>query len=286
MTVRCFFLSILCAISASAQFTPMFLQNGSYWGDGKSEVDFYDAEFIRDGQPRKCELMMIFTPKFVDPTSFADVDPKQTGALAAIQMHAFATVPRGIVAEESSINALWRMDSMSLARLSFAGTDGLGQMIKTFLETRIEQTVAWKYSADTYRGKIDNQNIAAPKTAAIFSDELPLRVRMIDFSKNSGDFDIQLAGTFVSPQKESSAFKPAKLFWKIGEREIAVEIKQDSGSDHFVLDRDFPFLLREWRMADGSRLKMKNSIKVDYRNYLKNGDRERALKDPMLRHPD
>jgi hypothetical protein len=31
---------------------------------------------------------------------------------------------------------------------------------------------------------------------------------------------------------------------------------------------------------------MKRSLKVDYWNYNKPGDRERALADPMLRHPD
>jgi hypothetical protein len=45
-------------------------------------------------------------------------------------------------------------------------------------------------------------------------------------------------------------------------------------------------LLREWSAADGSHLKLKNSLKMDYWNYGKNGDRERALNNPMLRHPD
>ncbi len=76
------------------------------------------------------------------------------------------------------------------------------------------------------------------------------------------------------------------MSFKLGERAIAIDLKHDAGTDHFVLDRDFPFLLRDWQTADGSRLKMKNSLKLDYRNYTKNGDRERALKDPMLRHPD
>jgi hypothetical protein len=31
---------------------------------------------------------------------------------------------------------------------------------------------------------------------------------------------------------------------------------------------------------------MKNSIRAAYETYTKPGDRERALKDPMLRHPD
>jgi hypothetical protein len=65
-----------------------------------------------------------------------------------------------------------------------------------------------------------------------------------------------------------------------------VTVQHAGGTDRFLLDSDFPFLLREWNLADGSRLKMKYGLKADYWNYNKNGDRERALKNPMLRHPD
>ncbi len=272
--------------TASAQFTPLFLQNASYWGDSKSEFDFYNAEFMRDGQMHQCELLMIFTPRFVDANSFVPVDdPKRPGALPAIQMQQFATLPRGLVTEQRSLAAFWRMDFMSLAHLSFVGTDGFGNIDKHLTEKREGESIAWKYSSQSNGGNLDQPEIASPKGIVVFRDELPLRVRMLDFSKTTGESEIQLAPTLASAEKELGRFQPAKLSWKIGERNIDVDLASN-GRDHFVLDRDFPFLLREWQMADGSRLKMKNSIKVDYRNYLKNGDRERALKDPMLRHPD
>jgi len=93
----------------------------------------------------------------------------------------------------------------------------------------------------------------------------------------------------LSLHTNSSQFTdvPAKLKFKTNDREIAVEIRFDDGAtEYLTLDRDFPFLLREWKTADGSNYKLKNSLKVDYTKYLKEGDREKALKDPMLRHPD
>jgi hypothetical protein len=39
-------------------------------------------------------------------------------------------------------------------------------------------------------------------------------------------------------------------------------------------------------VADGSQLKLKRSLKIDYWNYNKLGDKERARADPMLRHSD
>jgi hypothetical protein len=284
---RCATLILISIATVSAQFTPMFLQNGSYWGGGKSEFDFYAAEFVRDGQSHACELLMIFTPELVDPVSFAPVgDSKTSPSLPVIRMNEVATVPRGLAVEQRSTTAMWRMDFISMARLSFVGTDSIGNIAKSISEQRDKESVHWKFSSDTYLGKIDSAEVPAPGGTAVFHDELPLRVRALDFTKSTGSFDIQLAPSLANPQKEFGEFKPAKISWKTGERSIDVDLVHAGGSDHFLLDRDFPFLLREWRMADGSHLKMKNSLRVDYRSYFKNGDRERALKDPMLRHPD
>ena len=87
---------------------------------------------MRDAQPHQCELLMTFTAEFVDPILLTAVDdPKQSGALPVISMNEIATIPRGLVVEQRSISVLWRMDFMSLARLSFAGTDGIGNVIKS-----------------------------------------------------------------------------------------------------------------------------------------------------------
>src|SRR6185436_3749712 len=119
-----------------------------------------------------------------------------------------------------------------------------------------------------------------------FYDELPFVVRMLDFSKPSEKFDLQLAGSMIHSKKDSFVFKPAKMSFKIATKSIEVSLEHVGGLDRFVLDRDAPHLLREWNAADGSRLKMKRNLKVDYWNYTKPGDRERALANPMLRLPD
>jgi hypothetical protein len=279
----------LCSLvnTASAQFVAGFMQNASYWHDGKSEVDFYNAEFVRDGQPHQCEVLLTLTPAFVDPTTLAPLDnPKQPDALPVIRMNENATLPRGIFAEQRSVSILWRLDFTSLARISAVGTDGLGNLAKIIYETREANKISWCYSCETYRSTVNGQEIANPNGPVVFYDELPLRVRTIDFSKTAGEFDVQLAPTLVTPSKEFGEFKSAKFSWKTGDRAIEVSLRHKGGMDRFVLDRDFPFLLREWNAADGSRWKLKNSLKAEYWNYGKNGDRERALRDPMLRHPD
>lgn len=230
---------------------------------------------------------MILTPLFVEPITMAYSDnTRPATTIPAIRMLETATVPRGLAQEQHSIEALWRMDSMSLGRLSFVGNDPLGTVAKTLRESRQAGQLNWSYVCDSYLGKTDAQPVAiGPKLVAAY-DELPVRVRTVDLTKPTGQFEIDLAGTLVSPSKEFGELKPARISWKVEERVIRVELQHLAGKDQFILDANFPFLLREWKAADGTHWKMKNSFRADYRKYLRNGDRERAWKDPMLRHPD
>ena len=287
MKRQCVLILFAVISAAHAQFSPMLLQNASYWGDGKAEFDIYNAQLMRDGQLRQCEMLVILTPQLVDAATLTLAnDPKQAGLLPTIRMNEIATVPRGLFVEQLSVAALWRMDSMSLARLDFAGTDSIGNIAKRVEEKREANASHWTYAVRSYRENIDSKPLSATTGTALFYDEIPLRIRTIDFSKASGGFDIQLAQSIANAGKESVEFKTAKLSWKIDDRNIEVTLQHAGGTDVLKLDRDFPFLMREWRMADGSSLKIKRSLKADYWNYGKNGDREKALNNPMLQHPD
>ena len=275
-------------LSVSAQFTPALLQNDSYWASGKAEFNIYDAQIVRDGQARPCEALIVFAREFIDAKTFARVDdPKTPDALSTIRMNQIFTVSRGLFVEQQSLIANWRLDLLSLAHLSVVGADTTGNLSMRVEEKREGSTANWLFIYDTHRDGAGVYRLVAPSDGiAIFYDELPLRVRTIDFSKATGEFEIQLAPTVIKAKKESVTFKPAKVNFTTSERKIDISVRHAAGTDQFVLDGWFPFLLREWTTADGSRWKMKRSLKVDYWNYHKPGDRERALKDPMLRHPD
>jgi hypothetical protein len=263
-----------------AQFTPALLQNDSYWGDGKAEFDFYDAQLVRDGQPRHCEVLHIFVRDTLEPKQ--SFSPRQT-PLSVIRMNQMIYVPVGIGVQEQSLSLFWSRDG-KMAQFSVVGADSIGNTYKTCARTADGNKFV--YECRSYRDGSTNQSVDCPSGDAIFYDELPLRIRTIDFSKPSGEFEIELAATVVGLNSDKIVFKPARVKFRVDERSIAVDVQHDLGTDRFVLDLDFPFLLRDWQMADGSRLKMKSGLKLDYWNYSKNGDRERALKNPMLRHPN
>lgn len=267
-----------------AQFSPAFLQNDSYWADGKAEFDIYDAQIMREGTPHPCEVLHILVRESFDPKQMIKPDnPNQPGTTQVLKLNQVLHVPSGLSVYQQMHSNFWRVDNAQLLKFSFTSNDGLGN---TYKEGRRESP-AFVYEYRTYLGGMaaGTENVAVPPNG-YFYDELPWLVRTLDFQKASGTFEIQLAGTVINPKKDSVVFKPAKVSSKSTEREIEVAVEHAGGTDHFILDRDFPNLLRQWNAADGSRLKMKRSLKVAYWNYTKPGDREKALADPMLRHPD
>lgn len=266
---------LLIASPAFAQFSPVLLQNDSYWGDGKAEFNIYDAQIVREGAPRPCEVLHILVRE--------PADPKQPGAASGLKLNQILHLPLGLSVQQQMHSNFWRIDNAQLLRFSVTSADGIGNAYKEGRREGAAFTYEFRSFADgATAGK---ENIALPEKG-YFYDELPWLVRTLDFTKASTPFEIQLAGTTMHAKKDNFVFKPAKLSFKPTDREIDIAVEHAGGTDHFILDRDFPNLLRQWNAADGSRLKMKRSLKVAFWNYNKPGDREKALADPMLRHPD
>jgi hypothetical protein len=274
----------VCARHASAQFTPALLQNDSYWSDGKAEFDFYDAQIVREGQPRQCEVLHIALREPFDPKQWVKVDDwKKPGVIPVVKLNQVLHVPVGVYIHQQMHSAYWKIDNGMLLKWSLTHNDSFGN---TFKEVRcFGQQLAFNWHT-YWEGMADGNENITPPANGYFYDELPLRVRTIDFSKPAGEFEIQLAPTVLHAKKDTIMFKPANVKFTASERKIDVSVQHSGGTDRFVLDSNFPYLLREWNAPDGSHLKLKNSLKMDYWNYSKNGDRERALKNPMLGHPD
>jgi hypothetical protein len=277
-------LSITGITGALAQFNSAFLQNNSYWGDGKAEFDIYDAQIVRYGQPRPCEVLHILVREPFDPKQLVKPDDwKRPGMISVLKLNQILHVPTGIYVSQQMHSNFWRIDDGQLLKFSLTSNDSCGN---TFKEARRTEN-QFEYKYHTYwDGMADGKANLAPPANGCFYDELPLRVRTIDFTKGNGQFELQLAPTTINSKKDEVVFKAATVSFTMAEKFITVSVQHDAGKDQFTLDREFPFLLREWNTVDGSYLKLKRSLKIDYWNYNKVGDKERALSNPMLQHPD
>jgi hypothetical protein len=278
------FVGLFAAGNVFGQFTPALLQNNSYWGDGKAEFSIYDAQIPREGVPRSCEVLHILVREPFDPKQLVKPDDwKRPGTIAALKFNQILHVPTGLYVYQQMHSNFWRVDNAQLLKFSLTSNDSCGN---TFKQAR-RNGDQLDYEYHTYwDGMADGKETIAPPANGYFYDELPWLVRTLDFAKPTGEFDVQLAGSTINSKKDTFAFKPAKISFKSTEKTIDVAVNHAAGVDHFILDRDGPHLLREWSAADGSRLKLKRNLKVDYWNYNRPGDRERAFANPMLRQPD
>ncbi|HEY2614863.1 MAG TPA: hypothetical protein VGI42_04080 [Chthoniobacterales bacterium] len=274
----------LFAKIVSAQFTPALLQNDGYWGDGKAEFNIYDAQIARYGIPRACEVLHILVREPLDPKQFVKPDDwKRPGTISVLKLNQILHVPTGIYVYQQMHSNFWRVDNAQLLKFSLTSNDSCGNTYKE--ARRGGEQLSYEYHT-YWDGMAEGKEDIALPAHSYFYDELPWLVRTLDFSKPTGEFETQLAGSIINSKKDTIVFKPAKISFKSNQKTIEVAVEHAGGSDHFILDRDGPYLLREWTAADGSHLKLKRNLKIDYWNYNKPGDRERALANPMLRQPD
>ncbi len=269
---------------AAAQFSPALLQNNSYWGDGKAEFNIYDAQIARYGIPRQCEVLHILVREPFDSKQLVKPEGSpRPDTIAVLKLNQILHVPTGLSVDQQMHSNFWRVDNAKLLKFSLSSSDSFGNTYKE--ARRAGDQLNYEYHT-AWDGMAEGKEAIAPPPNGYFYDELPWLVRTIDFSKATGNFEVQLAASVLNPKKDAIAFKPAKFSFKSTEKTIDVAVEHAGGVDKFVLDRDGPHLLREWTAAGGSHLKMKRNLKVDYWNYNKPGDRERALANPMLRQPD
>ena len=276
---------LLCTSSAAfGQFTPALIQNDSYWNDGKAEFSIYAAEIVRYGIPRGCEVLHILVREPFDAKQLVkSEDPKRGGAFPVLKLNQILNVPTGLYVYQQMHSNFWRVENAQLQKFSLTSNDSCGNTYKEGRRADGQFTYEYRTYWDGMAG--GQENVAVPQNG-FFYDELPWLVRTIDFSNAGKNFEIQLAGSTINSKKDTFEFKPATISFTRAERFIDVTLKHAAGTDTFKLDSNFPHLLREWNAADGSKLKMKRNLKVDYWNYNKPGDRERALNNPMLRLPD
>ena len=275
---------LLLAKPVCAQFTPALLQNNSYWGDGKAEFNIYEAQIVRDGAPRPCEAVHILVREPFDPKQLVRQDgPRRPTTIAVLKFNQVLHIPTGLSVCQQMYSAFWRVDNAQLLKFSLTSNDSVGNTFKELRRSGEQFTHEYR----TYWDGMAEGTETVPQPAnGYFYDELPWLVRTLDFSKPGEKFEFQLANSIINSKKDMISFKPAEISIKVAPKTIDVAVTHSAGIDHFTLDRDGPHLLREWSAADGSRLKLKRNLKVDYWNYTKTGDRERALANPMLRQPD
>ena len=284
------------ALSAYAQWSAKWLQNEAYWGDGKAEFNVYETHEIRYGQPRRSNVIHIYEREFFSSDAFVTTaDPKQQGAYPVLKLNQVIYIPTGVYAHQYMHSSFWKPDTGQLLKATLSGNDSIGNTYKELQALTGWRTWlqgGWNHHWHTYLpGQSEGKEKVSGEKDATFFDELPMRVRSIDFTPGSGTFAVPLAPSIIGPEVDKIAFAPATVEWEqkksrpsqggrppvLGTITVTVKPREGKGEDVFILDAQPPHLLREWRKRDGGTLILQQSFKIEYRKLNKLGDLSKLL---------
>ena len=276
---------LLSTASARAQFTSAWLHDDAYWGDGMAEFSIYDAQQVRYGQPRESEVTHILVREPFSDRDLVKAEPgTRGGTFPVIKLNQILHIPTGLYTYQQMHSAFWRADTGALVKATLTSNDSCGNTYKEFRALpglRALAGPAWRYEWRTYwEGMSAGDTTVRATKNAVFYDELPLRVRTLDFASD-GTAEFPLAATIIRSKADAVSFAPARIKWTRAADAIVVEVVHAAGTDRFTLDPKPPHLLLKWQQADGGQLTLRRSLKIDYWNYNKLGDKERALAQPQ-----
>ena len=283
-----FWLAVLLVVgtpAARAQFGTAWLHDEKYWGDGRAEFNLYDAQEVRYGAARASEVIHILVR---EPFSQRELVKAEAGTKAGtypvLKLNQILHVPTGLYVYQQMHSSFWRVDSGALIKATLTSNDSCGNTYKEFRALTGPATLlrdGWRYEWRTYweGASAGEENVAAPKDA-VFYDELPMRVRTIDFASPRNPFAIQLAPSVVRSKKDDVKFTAASVSWSRIGADLMVKVTAGPLTDEFLLEGEPPHRLREWRKSDGGKLTLRRSLKIDYWNYNQPDGKARALAQP------
>ncbi|MEO7319257.1 MAG: hypothetical protein ABIZ56_09740 [Chthoniobacteraceae bacterium] len=286
MNIRLWFFVFIVGIGASAraQFSAAWLQDEKYWGDGKAEFNIYDAEEVRYGHPRKCEVIHVLVREPFAERDLVKAEAKTPGGTyPVIKLNQILHIPTGVYVYQQMHSAFWRSDTGELVKVTLTSNDSCGNTYKEFRAIgglRGLLRLGWRYEWRTYwEGMSAGEEIVDAPAKAVFYDELPMRVRTIDFSNGAGAFATAIAPTIIGSKRDQITFASASVEWTVHPDAIAVRVTIDAKHDDFLLEPKSPHVLRDWKKSDGGSLTLRRSLKLDYWNYNQPEDMKRALRE-------
>ncbi len=275
-------LTLTCTVTAESPFKLDWLQS-DYWTDGKAEFNIYKGTASRYSQVRDVNSVLhIIVRENFAPEALVKADNwKQDGAYPVLKLNQILDIPTGIYVYQQMHSNFWRVADGQLLKASLTSNDGCGNSFKNIELNGDQMTYSW----DTYwQGMVAGEEQLELLEDAIFYDELPARVRMIDFKNGPNSFSIPMAKSIINSKRDEIQFESAKVNFYSGNEEdtITIIVAHAAGTDTFTLAKKFPHLLLEWQCADGGTLTLERSLKIDYWNYNDPQAMDRALADPAL----
>lgn len=271
--------------TAAAPFTDGLLRDETLWGDGRAELAIFDATEKRYGVARPTEVRHILVREhFAAKGQVKADDWRAPGAYPVIKLNQIITVPTGTYRYDQGHSAFWRVADGELIKFAHTTNDSCGLTYKQ--GNRSADGRAWRYRALTYwEGMEEVDTRVTPPAGALFHDELPFKLRLLDWERAAAltdGFTAPLSAGVIGSRTETPAWSEARFRVAREDATWRVAVVHARGEDRFTFDAAPPHLLRRWERHDGTALLLRHAVRLPYWELNRPGD-ERLLEPANAR---
>ncbi|MBC8011407.1 MAG: hypothetical protein H7067_15090 [Burkholderiales bacterium] len=266
--------------NASSPFTDRLLRDETLWGDGKAEYAVFDATERRYGEARETEVRHILVREnFAANERVKADDWREPGAYPVIKLNQIITVPTGSYRYDQGHSSFWRADSGELLKYAHTTSDSCGLTYKQ----GDRDGPRWRQRVFAYwQGMSETDTRAEPPPGALFYDELPFKLRLLDWpaiAKTGGAtrFTAPLMASVIGSKADPLAWQPAAFSVERVDANWRVTVTHARGEDRFVFAAASPHGLLRWERWDGTALTLRHTIRMPYWELHNPGD-ERYLR--------
>jgi hypothetical protein len=262
-------------------FTDRLLRDESLWGDGKAEYAVFDACERRYGalHPAEIRHLLVREDFAADEAVKAD-NWRDPGTYPVIKLNQISNIPTGSYRYDQGHSAFWRATNAELIKFAHTTNDSCGLTYKQGI--RLDGRT-WRYRAFTYwQGMSEVDREQRLPANALFYDELPFRLRLLDWDRATL-FEAPLVPSTIGSTADTLAPRSAAFAIEKVVDGWRVTIKHTQGTDQLTFDLAAPHPLNRWTRHDGSELTRRHLIRLPYWEFNQPGD-ERFLA-PGATHP-
>ena len=250
-------------------FSTRLLERHELWGDGNAEVAVFKAHEKRYGTLRETEIRHIVVREDFAGKEQVKADDWQTpGAYPVFKLNQIITVPTGSYRYDQGHSSFWRQSDGELIKFASTTNDSCGLSYKQ----GNRGPGGWRYRAFTYwEGMSEVSTYAKPPRGALTYDELPFKLRTLDFGQVE-TFTAPLMESVIDSKADKLAWTQATFGIKRMPKAWHVTVTHERGTDEFTFDPTSPHALQSWQRWDGSNLTRTQLVRIPYWKLNQPGD--------------
>ncbi|MGH9367872.1 MAG: hypothetical protein ACRD3M_09390 [Thermoanaerobaculia bacterium] len=257
--------SLLAAAAAAVPVAAGILWDEGFgqaalWADGNAEVSTYHARDTKYGIARASRAILVVVAEDFRREELvkADRPEGEPRTRRVLKLNHVRAIPTGLYTYQQMLSVFLGARRLEPVKLTVTSHEWCGN---SFIEWREDRRLL---SIRSYFESVADRDLPLWPADALFYDELPLKLRSLDFDRTR-EGKVTVIDSLFSNNPSPPSFRPAKLTVTRGAPGIfRVALEREGARDLFEFNAEFPHRLRRWERSDGGLLTLVDSRRIRY----------------------